>query len=370
MKKTFRYGTIMLLTSLQYANHLREYFVENSEKTIAFYILPRKGTIANFVEVYHNGEKTTRKSFYSPKNLFLWHIMLYVNYLIILFTYTKRGEKVVFINYLFTFFFFRQIIKFFRNIEFVCWVGDYWPMNTLSIRIYRFFVAYYHRHTKYAFYQTDRINKKINGEIINTPYRKTIIPGIDPFKLNLRKKIKKELILSFIGVLVPWQGVELLLQVVANNPYLKLRLIGTGEKALVLRYKALIKKYNIEERVYFPNRFIYEEQLQQEVKQAHIGIALYEVDKQKVTYYADPAKIKQYMEFGLPVIMTNAAEVAQYIKSFRAGIIVGKNALAIEKAITKMKNNYAYYLKNLDTLNRWLDFRTYYPKKFSFLETV
>lgn len=368
--RKFRYKTIFLLTSLQYANHIREYFVENSKKAIAFYILPRNGTINNFIEIYQKGKRTDRRFLYSPKNLFLWHIMLYINYLFILFTYTRKGEKVFFINYLFTFFFLHNLVRVFRNIEFVCWVGDYWPMNTISIKIYRFFVNYYHRHTRYAFYQTDRINKKMNGKIINTKYRKTIMPGINPPKINLKKRIEKELTLSFIGVLVPWQGVDLLLRIVANNTALRLRLIGTGEKKLVYKYQELIKKYKIADRVYFPNKFMYEEELHKEIKQAHIGIALYDVDDRKVTFYADPAKIKQYMEFGLPVIMTEAAEIAEYIKKFDAGIVVEKNVTSVQVAITKMKNNYTHYLKNLDKLNHWLDFRAYYKGKFSFLEKI
>ncbi len=369
MKKTYRYPTIMILTSLQYANHLREYFVENAEKTIAFYVLPRRGTIKNFVEVYEKGIKKETKKLYSPKNLFLWHIMLYVHYITILFRYTKKKEKVYFINYLFTLFFLQSLIRLFRDINFVAWVGDYWPMHDLSIRFYMFFLHYYHDHVKYAFYQTDRINEKMNkGKLLATENKKNIIPAIDPPQIDYTKKIKGRIVLCFIGVLVPWQGVEVLLQVVAKNPKVHLKLIGTGEESLVKDYLNLITRYNIKDRVYFPNKFIYGNELKKEIADSHIGMALYTVDPMSVTYYGDPAKIKQYLEYGLPIIMTDAAEVAQYIKKFEAGIIVTKDVSSVNNAIEKIRKNYTKYLHNLDHLNHAFDFRKYYVDKFTFME--
>jgi glycosyltransferase involved in cell wall biosynthesis len=369
MTKTFRYPTIMLLTSLQYANHLREYFVENSKKTIAFYVLPRKGKTKNFVEVYENGVKKISYDLYSPPNLFLWHMMLYVNYLKILYRHTSKNEKIYFISYLFTLYFMFPLVRLFRNINFVVWVADYWPMKDLSIQIYMFCVRYYHNHAKFAFYQTNRINEKMNeGKLVNSFNRKTIVPGIDPPKINFSKKIKEKTTLCFVGVLVPWQGLDVLLKVVKENPNINLKLIGTGETPVVDNIKRLINVYKIKNRVYFPNKFIYKNELKKHVKQSDIGIALYEVDSMKVTYYADPAKIKQYMEYGLPVIMTNAAEIARYVKMFNAGIIVERNSNSVNKAIEKMRNNYAFYLKNLKKMNDTFNFRKYYIDKFSFLQ--
>lgn len=368
MKKSFLYPTIIFLTSLQYSNHLREYFIENAEKAIAYYVLPRKGTINNFVEVYEKGVKVKTKELYSPRNLFFWHIFLYVHYLKILFAFTRREEKIYFINYLFTLYFLHPVVSFFRNVKTVAWVGDYWPMNNLSIQIYNFFLRRFHRSADYAFYQTDRINKKMNGRLINTERHKTIIPGVEVPKINFSKKIRDTITLCFVGVLVPWQGVDVLLEIVAKNPKIKLKLIGTGEESVVNSHRALIKKYGIEKRVYFPNKFIYKEELKKHIQQSDIGIALYEVDPMKVTYYGDPAKIKQYMEYGLPIIMTDAAEVATYIKKFHAGIVVERNLESITKAIETMTKNYKDYLKNLDRLNKWLNFRTYYMDAYKFLE--
>ncbi len=368
MKKKFRYPTIIFLTSLQYSNHLREFFIENSTKAIAFYVLPRSGKIKNFVEVYEKGVKKTSYNLYSPHNLFLWHIMLYIHYLRILFKQTSRSEKIYFINYLFTLSFLSPIVKLFRNVNFVVWVGDYWPMNDISIRIYRLFFNYYHSHTPFAFYQTDRINKKMNRKVIKTKFKKTIVPGIEPPKIDFSKRIRGKITLCFVGVLVPWQGVDVLLKVAKENSNVNLKIIGTGEKSVVDNIKRLIDEYKIKKRVYFPNRFIYKNELKKHIKRSDIGIALYEVDPMKVTYYADPAKIKQYMEYGLPIIMTNAAEISQYIHRFKAGIIVDREINQVNKAIIRIKKNYHTYLSNLDKLNKWLDYKHYYIERFNFLE--
>lgn len=368
MIKGFRYETILFMTSLQYSNHFREYFIKNSEKAIAFYVLPRKGKIKNFVEVYEKGVKTKMRKLYSPGNIFLWHGFLYVHYITILFQYTKKGEKIYFINYLFSLFFLGKFIQTFRQIEFVFWIGDYWPMNDLSIRIYRWFMHFYHKRVPYAFYQTDRINIKMNGKVVDTEMKKKIIPAVDPPHINYTKKVTDAVTLCFIGVLVPWQGIDVLLEVVAKNPHIRLRLIGTGNPELVEKYKNIIKGYEIQERVYFPNTFIYGDTLKKEIANSHIGIALYDVDPLNVTYYGDPAKIKQYMEFGLPIIMTDAAEAASNVKKFKAGIVVERSVESINKAIEDIRKNYSFYLHNLDKYNHWLDYRTYYVEKFKFLE--
>ena len=174
--------------------------------------------------------------------------------------------------------------------------------------------------------------------------------------------------LCFIGVLVESQGIDFLLNVVAKNKEVKLKLIGTGERAVVAKYKKLVERYKISDRVFFPNRFYYGSELARIVSDCHVGVGLYTIDPNAVTYYADPAKIKQYAEFGLPILMTDAAEVAQYLKRFHAGIIVERNVEAINRAIKEMKENYTAYLAGLKRFNEYFNYRKYYKKAFRFLE--
>ena len=131
----------------------------------------------------------------------------------------------------------------------------------------------------------------------------------------------------------------------------------------------MIKEYKIEDRVYFPNKFLYKGELKNQIKDCHVGVALYAVDPNTVTYYADPAKIKQYAEFGLPIVMTNAADIAKYIKRFHAGEVVTRDIISISNAFNRIKNNYQYYLEGLNRFNHYFEYNKYFSKKFKFIES-
>ncbi len=368
MKKKL-YKNIFSLATLQFAGHCLQHMIENSDKLVALYLLPRGGGVKNFIEVYHNGILVERRDLISPRNVLLSYIFYYLDYLYVLLRYFSFHEHFYFLNSFPFFFFFNSIIRLIWRIEFVYWIGDYWPMRSLYTDIIRFLTHYYHDRTQYAFYLSDRINKIMNhGKILHESTKRTAMWGVDPPNISLKKLSGNEITLCHIGVLVEWQGIDLLLAVVAKDKRLRLKLIGTGNAALMEKYKRLIKEYGITDKVYFPNKFFYGKDLQKQIKDCQIGMALYTVDANSVTYYADPAKVKQYAEFGFPIIMTNAAGIADYITKFRAGIVVTRDIHKIQEAINKMKNNYKLYLKGLNEFNKFFSFRTYYRKIFKFME--
>lgn len=368
MKKAKRYGNILTLATLQFNGHCLQYLIENSEKLAAFYILPRNGKVKNFVEFYVNSKLLEKRDLDSPKNIFLAYIFFYIQYLQILFKYFSSKEKVYFFNTLPVFFFFNSIVKLFRNMEIVYWVQDYWPMNDLSIRIFRRLMHHYHDHTRITIYLTDRINRKMNGRILSEKNKKTVMWGVDSKNVNYKRFPKKTIWLCFIGVMAQWQNIDFLLSLPAQNKNVNLKLIGSGDLLLVNKYKKMINEFKIQDRVYFPNEYYYGKQLLDQIKGCQIGIVLYEKNPNVATYFADPSKVKQYAEFGLPIIMTDAAEIAKYIKNFKAGIIVDKDIKSIDKAILDIKNNYQKYIDGLKKFNENFDYRTYYQKAFKFLE--
>ncbi len=367
--KKFRYGSLLMLSTLQFEGHFREYFVQNSKKVVALYTLPRAGDVNNFVEFYKNGKLIGKKELYSPKNIFLSYAFIYVHYIRILFKYFSREEKIYFLNFVPLFFFGNSIIRLLKDIEFIYWIGDYWPMNNFPIPFFRRLMHFYHDHTKYSLYLSNRINERMNyGNIVNNFYKKTLMWGTYSGKELSREKIKNTVTLIFIGVLVESQGIDQLISVVAKNKNIKLKIIGSGDKLLVNKYKKLIRQFNIEKRVLFPNTFLYGNDLLKHINESHIGIALYTVDPDSVTYYADPAKIKQYTEIGLPVIMTDAAQISTYIKKFRAGKIVERSIDSISKAITEIVKDYPLYILGVRNFNKHFNYKTLYKNAFKFLE--
>lgn len=366
--KKWRFGNILQTSTAQFDGHIRDYFVKNSKRVVALYILPRSGSVRNFIEVYERGKLKKRIELFSPKNVIVAYITYYFQYLFILFRIFPRREKIYFVNHLPIFFFFNSIIRIFRKIEIIYWIADYWPMTSLSIKIFRFLIYFYHARSQKTLYMSDRINKKMNGIILSSVNKKTVMLGIDPQKISNSRKIDSKIKLCFVGVLIESQGIDILLSVVAKNSNVTLNIIGTGEKELVEKYRKLIEKYNISSRVYFPNSFLYGEDLRRSIQDCYVGMALYRVDKNTATYYADPSKIKQYAELGLPIIMTKAAEVSRYIERFHAGIVVERDVKSVNTAIEKIRRNYSYYLSGLVKFNNYFEYERYYNKAFQFLE--
>lgn len=364
-----KYTSVFTLATLQFDGHYLQHLIEHTDKLVALYLLPRGGGVSNFYEVYHRGELVEKRQLYSPKNIVYAYLFYYIHFFRLVFRYFQNEEEIYFINFFWFYFFLRHIMKMFRNIHYVYWIGDYWPMDTFLAKIQTFFIHYYHDRNSICLYLSDRINRKMNnGTIVHTQYKKTSMWGIDPPNIFLKRRVGNEITLCHIGVLVDWQGIDLLLAVVAGDKRLRLKLIGTGNASLMAKYERLIKEYGITDRVYFPNKFFYGIDLQKQIKGCQIGMALYTVDAKSVTYYADPAKVKQYAEFGLPIVMTNAAGITDYVTKFKAGIIVTRDVHEIQKAIHTMINNYDVYLRGLNAFNGFFNFRAYYREIFGFME--
>jgi glycosyltransferase involved in cell wall biosynthesis len=186
-----------------------------------------------------------------------------------------------------------------------------------------------------------------------------------PLPRSLPKKIP--ITLAFIGVLKYSQGIEELLETVALKKDLKLKLIGTGSNEIVCKLQNLVDDLGISKQVFFPKRFYYKDDLLKVIEDCHIGVALYEENPNSVTYYADPAKIKQYAEFGFPIITTNTAEITSYIKKFKAGEIVHQNKTELLRAVEKIQKQYDEYTSGVERFCSYFSYSKYFDKKFEFL---
>lgn len=360
------YKSLLFFGTLQFCGNMIEYFQESTQKLVVYYIFPRGDKEKNMVRQYIDGKMIEEKKFYSPKNMLLCYIVLYINYIRILFMFYNSKEKFYVICGHPLFSFGRSWLHILRKFQIVYFIGDYYPGNNMINFFYRHISQYYHDKSKYAIYLTNRLNKKINGKLVMTKNRHTIMWGID------KKIIKRNLLsyntICFVGVLRESQGIELLLQFLSKTPNVKLKILGSCDLRLFNKYKTLIKRLNISQRVIFPNRSYYGNELISQLQNCSVGFALYDTGSTSGTYYADPAKVKMYAQYNLPIIMTNAAEVADYIKKFNAGVIVETNVKSIQLGYDRIRNNYNYYKKGLAAFNNYFDYKIYYKEKFSFLE--
>ena len=254
-----------------------------------------------------------------------------------------------------------------RIVRFAYWVGDYFPGEDWKIRLYEKLKKHYHDAIPITYYLSDRINMRMNEGIIQkTFYRRTVAWGMRPSRV--RKKDRQTHTLAFIGVMKPSQNIEAILEYLYKNPLWKVKLIGVCEADYYRRLRRIISRYSLEKRVWFPNKFVPENRLQQVLETCLIGLALYKSGKSQFTWYTDPGKIKTYLEFDLPVIMTDTSSIANDIIKFHCGEVVRDRPL--DYYINKVAANYSYYQRGVSDMIRHYEYSKHYDDHFVALRRV
>jgi glycosyltransferase involved in cell wall biosynthesis len=368
-EEKLRYGNIFTYASLQFSGNIEEYFARHSNKLVVFLVMPRLKNKKNLIRIYEKGKLMKEENVSLSQNIFLYYLLWFIRYIQILAKHFKRDESVIAISFHPISLFCMNVQKMFRNIQFVYWIGDYFPPSTLGIRIYEAIKKYYHDRIAYTCYLGDGINTILNKKVLDTSRHKTIMWGVKPKKLD-RKPSSKSFRILFVGVVKESQGLEYIFDFLKNHKECYLNIIGICDDILFKKYTKIIKNYNIEKQIYFPNKFFSDSDVDVISKKCHVGIAMYDTDPQNPTYYTDPGKVKAYIEMGLPVIMSDVSAVSPYIKKFKAGEVITQDKNAIQNAITKIKNNYYAYEIGVKKFCEYFYFESYYEQKFKFLEKL
>ena len=99
-----------------------------------------------------------------------------------------------------------------------------------------------------------------------------------------------------------------------------------------------------------------------------LGLAPFNTDVDEKIKNADPAKIKDYMALGLPVVMTNASLNANAISKGRCGIIIDYTPESLAEAVIKLLSNkklWAEYRKNALKYVQQFDWNNLFSKNIS-----
>ncbi len=365
--KQFCYKNIILYTSHQWCGNTEKYFAKHTEKFFAVLLMPRVQNKDNLLRIYHFGKIVDEIPFQLSENIFLFYLRWYIHYIWMLYKYFTKGEKIYVINFHPYMFFGGSIQKLFRNVEFVFWIADYFPPINKVLVWFEKMKKYYHDRIRHACYLGDGVNKKMNGKVMKTQLRQTIMWGVDPKKMS-RELSKIKYTLLYVGVVRPNVGLDIVFQFLHVHKEYKLKVIGICDAITFRHYMKMIKELGISNQVYFPNRFFFENELNKLSKECLLGLALYNTSSTSTIYYADPGKTKAYAEMQLPVVMSKTSSVMPYIMRFHAGEVIDRTPEALYEAVKKITRNYDSYLKGLNKFNSFFYYDTYYKKRFRFLE--
>ncbi|MBI3576827.1 glycosyltransferase [Candidatus Gottesmanbacteria bacterium] len=368
--KHFRYKNLLIYSSLQSVGHVEDYFVEHTEKLVVFIVMPRPKSRFNIIRLYNKGKLANEKKTWSVENFILYYLTWYLTYLYIIFRYFSPQEHfVVFSGQIFSFFG-MSVQKIFRRVDFAYWLGDYFPPNTWTLRVYEWAKKFYHDRIRWTCYLSDRENKILNGRIIDEMNKKTVMWGVKSKEIVRRSPSGTRLTFLFVGLVRPSQGLELIFQYLKHHPKCRIKIIGICDnEALFQRYQAMIKNLGIAAQVYFPNKFFTDKELTEISRDCHVGVAPYHLGPTHAEYYGDPGKIKTYAELGLPIIISNTTAIIPYIRRFHSGEIIQRNVKDVERAVSSIRRNYSSYIKGVSQFNKFFSYESYYRNKFSFLES-
>lgn len=361
-QSSFRYNTIFMNGSLQSVGHTMDYFIEHTKKLLIHIIMPRVQGTHNLLRVYDKGALVEEKIIPSSSKFFLYYFLWWFYQQKFLLRYFSRIERVLVLTGHPIGLFGMSIMKQLRNVRYAYWIGDYFPPVNLSLILFEKLKKYYHDRVPSTYYLSDRINNIFNGNIVKLENKKTVMWGVKPYK-GPKKQIISPFRLLFVGVVRPSQGIEDLLLYIKQTSKVELSIIGVCERALYDKYILLVKKYNISNRVWFPNKFVDEKELIKISASHHVGIALYEKGKDSATYYTDPGKVKTYIELGLPVIMSNTSSITSYIKKYNAGIVI--DAISqLTSATLRIRNDYESFQQGIQAFSEYFDYEKYYSRSF------
>lgn len=170
-----------------------------------------------------------------------------------------------------------------------------------------------------------------------------------PFR---RKKAKKgppaEKILLYQGALNVGRGIELMIDVMHHLPNCRLWIIGKGDLDTQLRKRA--RQAQLIDRVTFLG-FVPMEQLYEITVQAELGLSL-EEDLGESYRYSSPNKVHDYIQAGVPVLISDLPEMRSLIETHAVGeILAGRDrsperlAIRIQEMLESAEN-YRQWQKN------------------------
>ena len=368
MSNPFRYKRIFMYSSLQFCGHREEYFAARTEHVVFYIPFTRCGARPGLVREYRMGSLVSEYQVPSSANLVLYYALWYLNHIRILLRHFRRGRPLIVHAGFPVAFFGLWFQRLLRPATFAYTIGDYFPPQTLLGHLFAKVQQFYHDRVTCAYYLTDRINRQLNGTVLDTPTRRTVMWGVQEAPIR-RDPPGAHVRLLLVGLIKGSEGLSRLLEFLAASPDYSLEVVGVCDDLLYQNFMRQIRAAGLSDRVHFPNLFLPEPELHELSRACHIGVALYDTNPMNPTNYADPGKVKAYTEMGLPVVMTDISDIARYIREFRCGETIRQDPAELATALQRIRNGYPGYVEGVRRFNAHFAYEAYYESAFSFLET-
>jgi hypothetical protein len=371
-RNDFRYESVFALASFQFCGHIDEYLIANTRRLCLMYVLPRFGEQRHVIRRYEEGRLIEERSLKSSQNIFLYYWLWFWHHNAELFRFTKwsRERTLVFCGHPVCFFG-MSLMKLLRKLSYLYWIGDYFPNKSFVIRAFERVKRFYHDHASFTYYLSDTINRKMNrGTVRTEPPHRTLMWGMRRFSAQERKgvdTISRQLL--FVGLVRDGQGIEDVLDFLAENRDFTLSIVGVAANGYEKTVERMIVDRRLSDRVYFPNRFHSQGELLAIAGESIAGLALYSIGEENFTHYADPGKVKAYIEMDLPVVMTRISEVVPFIEKFHAGVVVD-GPESVGDAVRKIVREHRLYNEGVRRFNEHFEYTRLYADAFRPVEEL
>ena len=366
----FRYDSVFALASFQFCGHVDEYLIANSRRICLMYVLPRFGEQKHVIRVYEGGKLVEERSLRSSQNIFLYYWLWFWHHNTEILKFTKGVTKrtVVFGGHPICYFA-MSFMKLLRRLSYVYWIGDYFPDKSFVIRAFERVKRFYNDRVDFTYYLSNAINRKLNGGTLKSESgHRTLMWGMRRFAMpEGAAPMASSKQLLFVGLVRNGQGIENILAFLAENKDFTLAIVGVAANGYEREVQRMIAERDLTERVYFPNRFHSQDELLEIASRSFAGLALYSLDEGNFTHYADPGKVKAYLEMNLPVIMTRISEVVPFVERFHAGEIIS-SMNEIGAAAKRIAEDYKSYGDGVRRFNDHFEYSRLYAEAFSPVE--
>lgn len=186
---------------------------------------------------------------------------------------------------------------------------------------------------------------------------------LPPSKVKKTKIVYVGHLTSFMGVDLAVRGIPLIRKKI---PHIKLEIIGGGDELENL--KQLADKLAVTAHIKF-HWWKEKKEAEALIANAAIGLAPFNtlIIDEKIKN-ADPAKIKDYLALGLPIVMTNATLNAQTIAKLRCGIVIDYTPQSLANAVIKLLTDeklWKEYRKNALQYVKQFDWNNLFTKNIS-----